>query len=208
MQLVSPMRLLISANVILIGVIGLLVALLLANPARGDESDDQPADGSVQQAAPSEGAGKRACFNKRTGAVRVLVRGSCKRSESPITLGQPGPRGAKGPAGPKGDRGPEGPRGPAGSGGSSARTIEITFLTDSFSCPFGTSSDFGGSPRLLTGVSLSTSSFGSGTRVVTGVRLSQSWFSDSYSIDTTTTALSLSATDKTLKSCRARVLVP
>ena len=208
MQIFSPMRLLISANVVLIGVVGLLVALLMANPARGNEGDGQSVGSLDQAATPRDKAGKEACFNKKSGAVRVLVRGACKRSESPITLGQPGPRGATGPEGPKGDRGPEGPRGPAGSGGSSAKTVEIAFLTDSFSCPFGTSSDFSGGTRVLTDASLSSSSFGSGTRVVTGVRLSQSFFSDSYSIDTTTTALSLRTSDRTLKSCRARVLVP
>jgi hypothetical protein len=62
-----------------------------------------------------------ACVDQTTGAVRILLSGSCNAGENPISLnivGVQGPQGPKGPTGPKGDKGPQGPRGPVGAKGA------------------------------------------------------------------------------------------
>jgi len=61
-----------------------------------------------------------ACVNKTTGAVRLLLSGSCTASENPIALniaGNQGPVGPKGPTGPKGDQGQKGQQGAVGAKG-------------------------------------------------------------------------------------------
>lgn len=93
---------------------------------------------TAAQAAPraSASAVVRACVVKKTGAMRLLTRGTkCKRSERKLDLyaapgaaGPQGPAGAQGPAGtpgaqgqpgPEGPAGPVGPTGPAGADGTS-----------------------------------------------------------------------------------------
>jgi hypothetical protein len=70
----------------------------------------------------------KACYKKRSGAVRVATRGRhCAYGERRITLnrrGRRGPRGSVGPLGSSGQQGPAGPMGPAGisGGGSSGAT--------------------------------------------------------------------------------------
>lgn len=60
------------------------------------------------------------CYNKHTGALRVIdtaAHGKCKRGESELNwmeVGPPGPRGGGGPRGVTGKTGPEGPKGAAG----------------------------------------------------------------------------------------------
>ncbi len=49
-----------------------------------------------------------ACYNKKTGALRISA--ACKKTEDPISWSQ----GAGGEQGPKGDPGPQGPQGPQG----------------------------------------------------------------------------------------------
>jgi hypothetical protein len=53
----------------------------------------------------------RACYSKRTGALRLLQAGSCRRGERELAWNQQGRRGATGAPGPAGARGPEGPAG-------------------------------------------------------------------------------------------------
>ena len=72
-----------------------------------------PGSDFAVQAAPTVRAVK-ACYKKKTGAVRVATRRKpCKRGERRITLGRRGSRG------PRGSQGPPGPAGPIGSSGGS-----------------------------------------------------------------------------------------
>ena len=78
----------------------------------------------------------RACYHKKTGAVRVMTgRRRCRRGERHVTLnqrGSRGPRGSEGPPGPAGPAGlsggpsqisgPQGVQGPPGSNGSAGPT--------------------------------------------------------------------------------------
>lgn len=79
--------------------------------------------------------GVPACYDNKTGAIRVLVAGGrCKRSESRLTLGEQGPAGPQGPQGPAGQTGATGPQGPAGRDGTSCpRTATVYAPTSSFS---------------------------------------------------------------------------
>jgi hypothetical protein len=86
--------------------------------------------------AASRAAGVKACYKKKTGAVRVATgRKNCKRGERRLVLNRQGPRGQRGPAGPAGPvgaagpgssqsgvAGPAGPVGPAGSTGPTGPT--------------------------------------------------------------------------------------
>lgn len=72
-------------------------------------------------AIPDRGGVIHACYQKTTGALRVVDsekdRG-CTRAELGLVWNQTGPQGvagAQGPAGPQGVAGPQGPAGPAGS---------------------------------------------------------------------------------------------
>jgi hypothetical protein len=59
----------------------------------------------------------RACANRDTGALRLLVEGRCTKRERLIVWSQEGPVGPTGVAGSAGSRGPIGPQGPAGPQG-------------------------------------------------------------------------------------------
>lgn len=79
--------------------------------------------------------GVPACYDNQTGAIRVLVSGGrCRRGESRLTLGEPGPAGPQGPQGPAGQAGATGPQGPAGRDGSSCpRTTTLYAPSSSWS---------------------------------------------------------------------------
>ncbi len=69
---------------------------------------------------PSEDGTIYACYDKRTGVLRVIDRDrdeGCRRGETPLKWNVEGPRGARGPRGPQGDAGPAGPTGPKGDKG-------------------------------------------------------------------------------------------
>lgn len=81
--------------------------------------------------------GVPACFDKKTGALRVLVTGGrCKANESRLTIGEPGPAGPQGPQGPVGANGAAGLQGPAGQNGrdgtSCPRTTNLYAPTSSW----------------------------------------------------------------------------
>jgi hypothetical protein len=64
----------------------------------------------------------RACFAKKTGALRVLKPGRrCRRSERALTWNKRGTRGLRGPAGAAGRAGATGSVGPQGPAGSDAQ---------------------------------------------------------------------------------------
>jgi Collagen triple helix repeat (20 copies) len=74
---------------------------------------------------PVGGAVIHTCFNRTTGALRVVSAGSrCRKSESSLSFNQAGPQGARGnagalgPAGASGAAGSAGPAGPAGPAGA------------------------------------------------------------------------------------------
>ena len=86
--------------------------------SQGVSAHESMGSGTVQ---PRAAQGVPACYDKKTGALRVLTAGACKRTESRLNLGQPGPAGptgARGPAGPAGPAGPIGPAGPQGARGN------------------------------------------------------------------------------------------
>ena len=66
-------------------------------------------------ASQSSGTSVTTCYNKKTGAMRYLVKGKCKKSETTLSIGQVGPQG---PAGANGTNGAQGATGPAGAQGS------------------------------------------------------------------------------------------
>lgn len=64
-------------------------------------------------ASRSDGTSVTTCYNKKTGALRYLVKGTCKKTEQQLSIGQVGPQG------PAGASGAQGATGPAGSPGYS-----------------------------------------------------------------------------------------
>ena len=63
-----------------------------------------------------------ACYAKRSGALRVALRGGCAHSEHAISWNQQGVAGRPGAAGPQGPAGPAGPAGTAGAAGPAGAT--------------------------------------------------------------------------------------
>jgi hypothetical protein len=74
-------------------------------------------------ASQSSGTSVTTCYNKKTGALRYLVKGKCKKSEQQLSIGQVGPQGPAGVTGAQGATGPagaQGSTGPAGLNGAAA----------------------------------------------------------------------------------------
>lgn len=74
-------------------------------------------------ASQSSGTSVTTCYNKKSGAMRYLVKGVCKKTESTLKIdnvGTPGATGQAGPIGATGPAGATGPTGPAGVSGYSA----------------------------------------------------------------------------------------
>jgi len=68
-------------------------------------------------ASQSSGTSVTTCYNKKSGALRYLVKGKCKRSERVLSISRVGPQGSAGATGTTGPAGPSGPAGPAGTAG-------------------------------------------------------------------------------------------
>jgi hypothetical protein len=60
----------------------------------------------------------KACANKKSGALRLLAKGTCTKKERALSLSQTGPAGPAGPGGAAGAPGAPGAQGPAGSPGA------------------------------------------------------------------------------------------
>jgi hypothetical protein len=115
----TPVKVLAAANVVLLGMVALLVGLLAAGPAFGSGGGSEGASDAASGPAVSRAAtGVPACYSKKTGALRVLVSGTCSKAEARLTLGEPGPAGPQGAAGPVGPAGPQGVAGPEGPQGA------------------------------------------------------------------------------------------
>ncbi len=74
-------------------------------------------------ASRSDGTSVTTCYNKKSGALRYLVKGKCKKSETTLNIGQVGPQGPAGTSGAQGATGPagaQGATGPAGLDGAAA----------------------------------------------------------------------------------------
>lgn len=113
----TPLKVLAVTNVVLLGIVALLVGLMAAGPAFGSSAESAAPNVTVATRAAS---GVPACYDKKTGLIRVLVSGKCSKAEARLVLGQPGPQGPQGPqgaAGPQGAPGPEGPQGATGVAG-------------------------------------------------------------------------------------------
>ena len=80
-------------------------------------------------ASRSDGTSVTTCYNKKTGALRYLVKGSCKKTEQQLSIGQVGPQGpsgATGATGVTGATGATGLTGPTGATGASGTSIGIS----------------------------------------------------------------------------------
>lgn len=71
-------------------------------------------------ASQSSGTSVTTCYSKKTGAMRYLVKGKCKKSETTLSISQVGPQGPAGANGATGPAGSTGATGPAGLDGSAA----------------------------------------------------------------------------------------
>jgi hypothetical protein len=84
------------------------------------------AGGFAVAAIPGPRGAIAGCYQKRTGALRVVAQGKrCARGERSLTWnqqGSPGSTGAQGPAGPQGLQGPQGERGTPGVQGPKGDT--------------------------------------------------------------------------------------
>jgi hypothetical protein len=193
-------RLLAAMNAGLLMTVALLAWLLTAKAAEADEQ-------SLPTAA-TRSSGVDACYDRKTGALRILTSGACLKKEAKIVIGAPGPQGPQGlpgAQGPQGPEGPSGPQGPAGKDAPTGRSVTFTFLTSSFGCPSGTSSSFTG-PTLLRSASLST--VGGINEYVTRVTLSKSFLNNDYTLSTQTARPSIFTQDTTLTACTVTVTSP
>ncbi len=70
----------------------------------------------------------KACANKKTGAMRYISKGACKKTETSLSWNQMGPQGLpglSGAAGAKGDPGATGAKGDPGTAGTSGQTLFV-----------------------------------------------------------------------------------
>ena len=84
-------------------------------------------------ASQSSGTSVTTCYNKKTGAMRYLVKGKCAKTESTLRIdkvGTPGAAGATGAQGATGPTGATGATGPAGSPGYSVGLSVYSPFTD------------------------------------------------------------------------------
>jgi hypothetical protein len=74
---------------------------------------------ATDSAKPKKTKKVKACYSKKTGDLRVVVKGKkkCKRGEKRLVWNKRGPRGVAGRAGAAGPAGPSGPQGPQGAQG-------------------------------------------------------------------------------------------
>jgi hypothetical protein len=80
-------------------------------------------------ASQSSGTSVTTCYNKKSGAMRYLVKGVCKKTETTLRVGQVGPQGPAGANGAQGATGPAGAVGPAGTPGYSSG-LSVTDIHD------------------------------------------------------------------------------
>jgi hypothetical protein len=78
--------------------------------------------GAVTYANASSNSTLKACAHKKTGAMRYISKGSCKKTETTLSWSQLGPQGPVGAKGEKGETGPSGASGNVGPAGSSSPT--------------------------------------------------------------------------------------
>jgi len=118
-------------------------------------------------ASQSSGTSVTTCYNKKSGALRYLVKGKCKKTEQQLSIGQVGPQGPAGVQGATGPAGAQGSTGPAGLDGAAAN-VGATGATG----PAGPTGPTGpiGVTQGVSGqdVSVSTSI---GSSIVTGLRI-------------------------------------
>src|SRR5213596_2084529 len=89
------------------GALGLVLALLLG--------------GAAVAAIPGANGVITGCYNKQSGALRVIdtaANQACTNKETPLTWSQTGPQGPQGQTGATGATGPQGPQGQTGATGA------------------------------------------------------------------------------------------
>jgi hypothetical protein len=67
----------------------------------------------------------KACANRKTGVMRYIVKGRCKRTERTLRWNQVGPQGIQGTTGATGAQGPSGLAGAAGINGTSGTSLYL-----------------------------------------------------------------------------------
>jgi hypothetical protein len=71
----------------------------------------------------------KACANKKTGAMRYISKGSCKKTETSLSWSQMGTQGLPGVAGAKGDTGAAGAAGTNGTNGTNGQNFHVIDAT-------------------------------------------------------------------------------
>ena len=82
--------------------------------------------GAVTYANASSNSTLKACAHKKTGAMRYISKGKCKKTETALSWNQIGPQGVAGNPGATGAKGEIGAAGPAGKDGRSIQLIDAT----------------------------------------------------------------------------------
>jgi hypothetical protein len=80
--------------------------------------------GAVSYVDASGSSTIQACADKRTGVMRLISRGSCKRTETKVSWNVQGPQGLPGPTGARGETGATGAKGESGANATSPRVVD------------------------------------------------------------------------------------
>lgn len=97
-------------------------------------------------ASQSSGTSVTTCYNKKSGALRYLVKGKCKKSERVLSISRVGPQGAAGATGATGPAGPAGATGASGAAGATGPTgvtLGVSAADIGITTAIGTSSTVG-----------------------------------------------------------------
>jgi hypothetical protein len=84
--------------------------------------------GTVSFVNASSDATIKACANKKTGVMRYISKGKCKKTEKALSWNQMGPQGlpgSSGAAGAKGDVGAAGAKGDVGAAGTNGQNLFV-----------------------------------------------------------------------------------
>jgi hypothetical protein len=87
--------------------------------------------GTVTYVNASSNSTIKACANKKTGAMRYIAKGKCKKTEKSLSWNQMGPQGIAGTSGAKGDTGARGDAGTKGDTGTSGANGQNLYAVDS-----------------------------------------------------------------------------
>ena len=81
--------------------------------------------GAVTYANAAGNGTLKACANKKTGVMRYIAKGSCKKTETSLSWNQMGPSGLPGGAGTNGETGAKGDKGATGVAGTNGSDFQL-----------------------------------------------------------------------------------